>query len=80
MARRARSILKALCAKTFGIAQNDVRRLRESRLHQGLARQCRFRLLISPGLVGNAAQRKPRILDDIAIDFEAAATETSANA
>ena len=81
MARRASSILKALCAKPLASRSSSVGGLREGGRAGGLSAQRGFGLGIAPRLVRDAAERETRLLDACRRRVRApAATETSANA
>ena len=65
MARRARSILKALCPKPLASRSSTSAALREGGPVGGLPAQRGFGLRIAPGLVRDAAEREARLLDRV---------------
>src|SRR5829696_6177146 len=63
--------LERVVPEALGVAQHDVGGLRERSLARGLAAQRSFGLRLSPGPVGDAAQRETRLADVAAVELEA---------
>ena len=62
--------LEGVVGERFGIVEKLLRGVGESSAACGLTAQCRFNAHVAPGLMGNAAKRKPRFFDLIAVELE----------
>jgi hypothetical protein len=62
--------LEGVVGERFGVVEKLLRGVGESSAACGLTAQCRFNAHVAPGLMGNAAKRKPRFFDLIAVELE----------
>src|SRR5262249_51290798 len=63
--------LEGVVPKALGVAQNEICSLGERRLARRLSPQLSFGLSVAPRLMCDAAKRKARLLDGVAVKLEA---------